>query len=598
MKATITTLFLTLLVGLNAQTERYISETPIVGLNQLDSIVKNYTIFFTGENHTYTKENNHIELEMLKYLNKQVNVQHFIIELGYARGYMLNAYINDDTSYFKCLRATTATKYIELYKALRTLNQSLPIEKRIQVHGVDVERFTDDAPILLSALLPKNTEVPKAIEFEIEVLKTFAEYAMTHYNKYSYATDEPYNNIYSYSYYNDKWTIDSIINQYKAKRLNYETYLGANYATFEKVMNSLVELRKWQGYAQLPHQIVFRERSIYDNISLLMKQYPEGKFYGQFGRCHTGFGTDNTCNWYKLNSTAIRLNEGIAKGKTLSIGLFYNVDKKSVFENSQIDEELKSYLLTECSGTSILTKVASSDTFLIKQFPYILYNNPCGKGKSSSNKSISNNSVEDVFEWATLLDFGYGQSKYNFGRINQNMKLPGKGFNNLVESISLGYSYSDFGNYNVGRLDVHITQKSILNNTHFTLSGYNIMEGYGYCPHISNRFTIAFYGLLAYNRMTLLIEDDSVTQSAVVGFSPIKRHKFRNDAISVGAGIDFRFAITQTFSLFARSRYLIDLSKRYWNNTSGGYGMIDANSPPFSHSNANVQVGFSINVGY
>ncbi len=600
MKPITTIFFLVFIFCVNAQSNRYISETPIYGLNQLDSIVKNYTVFFTGENHTFTKENNQIELEMLKYLNKQVNLQHFIIELGYARGYMLNAYINNDTTYFDCLRHTTSPKYIELYQAMRKLNLSLPIEKRIQVHGVDVERFTDDGPILLNELLPKNVEAPKTIEFDLEVLKTYAEYAKNKYFSYSSRTEEPaYNNISYYSSgFNEKGSIDSIISQYYLHQADYKLHLASNYEVFDKVILSLTELRKWQNFSQLPHQTIYRERMIYNNISQLILKYPDGKFFGQFGRCHTGFETDNACNWYQLNSTAIRLNEGIAKGKTLSIGIFYNTDKKSTYQNGLLDNELNKYLVPECSGNSTLSKVALTDTSLIKHFPYILYNNPCGNGKLKSTKNLALKREDDIYEWATLLDFGYGQSFYNFDRVNKNMKLPGNGFNTLIQSVSFGYTYSDFGNYNIGRYDQHITQKITQNNINYSLSGYDIMEGYGYRPHISKRFSIGFYGLLSYSRMAILVEDDSSAYVPVIGFSSIKRYKFTNDALAIGAGIDFRYAITHTLGLFVRGRYLTDLSKKYWHNTGGGYGdLIDANSPKFSHNNANIQVGFSINIG-
>ncbi|NQW43292.1 MAG: hypothetical protein HQ463_07670 [Bacteroidetes bacterium] len=153
-----------------------IPDIPILGLNKLDSIVNNYTVFFTGENHSYANQNSNIELKILKYLNEKAGVRNLLIELGFSRGYMLNKYINDDTSYFKNMEGTTATKYLNLYKKLRTYNLSLPLEKRIKFHGIDLERFADDGPVLLNRLIPKDKAVPKAIDFQIEVLKSYAYY--------------------------------------------------------------------------------------------------------------------------------------------------------------------------------------------------------------------------------------------------------------------------------------------------------------------------------------------------------------------------------------------------------------------------------------
>ena len=596
MKATITALLLSLTFLLNAQTEKFISETPLDGLEQLDSIVKNYTVFFTGENHTYTFENNNIELEMLFYLNKKVNLQHFIIELGFSRGYILNAYINNDTSYYYSLKRTTANKFMDFYEGLREYNMSLPIDKRIQVHGVDVERFTDDGPILLEKLLPPDSvPVPKPLEFQIEVIRSFANYATNKYFTVTDREDDIYEQFGS-SYFMDQPTIDTILANYAHNKADYKNYLDSNFEIFDKVMQSLVELRKWQEYNRMPHQSIYRERKIYENITALLQQYPEGKFYGQFGRCHTEFDVDYNCKWYNVNSTALRLNEGSAKGKTLNIGIFYNSERNRLSSYENFEAELLKHMPSQCSNTTSLIKVPSTDTALIKHFPLILYNNPCNKSKS--NRHDNDAYEEDIFEWATLLDFGYGQSYYNFDQLNRGMQLGNNGFKSLVQSITLGYTYTDFGNYNMGRYDQHINQKININNLHYTLSGFDLMEGFGYQPHIGNRAAIGFYGILAYSRMVLLVEDDSAQLVSVTGFSPIKKYQFTNDAISAGVGIDVRVALSHTFGFFARGRYLFDLSKRYWNISSGGYGVMDPNSPQQSHTNANLQVGFSINLAY
>jgi hypothetical protein len=595
MKATITALLFSLTFLLNAQTEKYISDLPFSGLTQLDSIAKNYSVFFTGENHTYAKENCNIELEMLRYLNNQVGLQHFIIELGFSRGYILNAYINNDTSYYYSLRRTTAYNYMAFYQALRTYNMSLPIEKRIQVHGVDIERFTDDGPILLDKLLPPDSvPVPKVLEFQIEVIKSFAYYATNKYYSEMDREGEDYDRYYGTSHFRDQPTIDTILSNYAQNKSDYKNYLDSNFTVFDKVMQSLVELRKWQEYYRMPHQSIYRERKIYENVTALLQQYPEGKFYGQFGRCHTGFDVDYNCKWSNINSTALRLHEGSAKGKTLNIGIFYNTERNRLSSYEYFEVELLKHMPSQCSNTNTLIKVPSTDSALSKHFPFILYNNPCNKTKG--NRYGDDAYDEDIFEWATLLDFAYGQSFYNFDQLNRGLQLGGNGFKSMVQSISFGYTYTDFGNYNIGRYDQHLTQKININNLHYTLSGFDLMEGYGYQPHIGNRAAIGIYGIVAYSRMALLVEDDSAKMVAVNGFSPIKKYQFTNDAVSAGVGIDLRVALSHTFGFFARGRYLVDFSKKYWNISSAGLGVMDSNSPQFSHTNANLQIGLSINV--
>ncbi|MFM6984948.1 MAG: hypothetical protein ACKOXF_12495 [Chitinophagaceae bacterium] len=76
------------------------ADINIAQLNQLDSVDKSVRVFLGGENHNYWSENNLIELKMIKHLHKTRGVRNLVIELGYARGYLLDRYINDDSTYY------------------------------------------------------------------------------------------------------------------------------------------------------------------------------------------------------------------------------------------------------------------------------------------------------------------------------------------------------------------------------------------------------------------------------------------------------------------------------------------------------------------
>ncbi|MES2618632.1 MAG: hypothetical protein V4613_12190 [Bacteroidota bacterium] len=599
MKLVFTYLLLIFTIKAGAQplnATSYISGTPFKGLEQLDSVVNNYTIFFTGENHNYKKENANIQLRMLAYLNKQANVRNYILELGYARGYMLNAYINNDTTYYASLKATTSKSYLELYKALKKMNDELPENKKIAVQGVDVERFPDDGPMLLASLIPKNTEIPEAIAFDVEVLKSYANYSSVKYDSYT-TYESTYtigsNSFYSYGF-NNAETIDSIVESYKLKKPYYMELLKDKFALFDKIFQSIMEYRKWTNYAQLPHQTIYRERMIYDNIAKQITEHPDEKFYGQFGRCHTSLSLINKdCNWYEVKPTAMRLNEGIGKGKTMTIGIFYNEDKTDTYEDFATTEILKKYIDIPCTNENVLMSINREDTLLSQHFSYILANSICSKDKTKYTKK-SNYDYDDYHEWAVALDFGYGQSFFNFDKLNKDLKFTDKGFKQPVQQFSIGYTYMDFGNYNFGRYEQHLTQKTTLNGLNYTLSGYSAMEGYGYSPHISKHFTIGAYGILGFQRFSMMIENDSAAYSPSPGFSPIKRYKYINNAVSVGIGLDLRLAFSPSLGIFVRGRYLADISRKYWRNTMGSYGILDSNSPPTSLANYSLQAGLSI----
>ncbi len=576
---------------LQAQTAElyYVSKTPFKGLEQLDSIAKDYTIFFTGENHNYAIENNNIQLKMLSYLNKTAGVQHYIIELGYARGYMLNAYINNDTAFYPELQATTATPYLAFYKALRALNNGLPLEKKIQVHGVDVERFADDAPILLGKLLPKNRPVPNEIEFEIEVIKSYADFSKNRYNYDRYYGYDGYQSDYEYYGFQDMTTIDTILKSYEYNKPYFKTYLKDSFPIYDKVFQSLAEYRKWQNYTQMPHQSIYRERVIYNNIAHLIKQDSNAKFYGEFGRCHTGLrAADVQCNWFNVSPTVKRLNEGIAKGKTLNIGIFYNTDRWEEFENDSINDVLKKYTGITCSDENILVKIKPSDSLFGQYFPFILVNNTCSDWKGNRKKSYH--------DMAEMIDFGYGQSHFDFSKFNQKMQFINSGFNDILTNYNITYAGCDDGFYRFCRFEQNTSQRISQNNIRYKLKGYNTQWGFGYQPRISTHFNIGISGIFAFQRFSLLMTNDSIGSATVPGFSAIKKYKYVNNAFSTGIGIDFRIALTPWLGIFVRGRYLVDLSLKTWRNKAGGYGYLDKASPPLSLTNYSIQTGITFMV--
>ncbi len=59
--------------------------------SMLDSVVKDYSVFFTGENHNFRTSNYKLQLKMLKYLNKNCGVRHLFLEFGVSRGWLVNS---------------------------------------------------------------------------------------------------------------------------------------------------------------------------------------------------------------------------------------------------------------------------------------------------------------------------------------------------------------------------------------------------------------------------------------------------------------------------------------------------------------------------
>lgn len=560
---------------------KLVSDLPVDNLHLLDTIAGKYKVFFTGENHMFADENSNINLKMLKYLNEKTGVRNLILELGFSRGYMLNRYINGDTGYYDLLSNTTSLSYLEYYRELRKLNESLDSSRRITVHGVDVERFADDGPVLLYNLLPDSAEPPASISFSVEVIRSYGSYSMKgiRNTNYDFVTDD---NI-PYSYYSgfyDAKTIDTMIADYRLHRNDFMLYLGDSFALFDNVFTSIIEYRRYMNYAGMPHQYIYRERKMYENMTQLLTSNPSEKYYGQFGRCHVSRAhMDEACNWYAFSSIARRLNEGVAKDQVLSIGIFYN--EKGVksflrfdrnFEKG-IEEEIKKYKPEKCSNSNLLYKVADTDTALLRYYQYIIYNNNCAPGKD----------VEaNVFLSSTTMDFGYGSATFDLKNLNAAIAPNLQGFSPDMMFYTLGFSVSSYGFYQNMSFRGYSGGKIINGPVTYNLKGYTILQGFGYMPNLSRRLALGLYVNYGFSRMSLNVQNDTSSVAISNGFSNVNQLKYINNGIVLGGGADLRFAITSWFGLFARTNYLVDVSNKRWRQPWGMGNTLDKSSPPTS----------------
>jgi hypothetical protein len=582
-----------------------ISDLPFDNLNVLDDELSSYQVFFTGENHYYTSQNTNIQLKMLEYLNKKGGVRNLILELGYSRGYMLNKYINDDSSYYDLMKYTTSSYFLEMYKELRKLNQELVPENRITVHGVDVERFADDGPILLTKLLPGNKTVPASIGFSVDVIRSYGAYCTKRYKSMA-DLDEKEKKRESYYYFPqdegfyDGKTIDTMVMDYLANKAVFQSYLGEGFALFDRVFTSMIEYRKYMGYANMPQQYVYRERKMYDILSALILQHPDEKYYGQFGRCHISQTQLNSeCDWWDFSSVAKRLNEGSAQDKVLSIGIFYNEKKMNkyftlehYFDDAHTSEELKKYLDIPCSNSNKVFRVDRKDTGLVKHYQYIIYNNSCESKKTKS--MYGDNRVDDFHNSAFMLDFGRGMAQYDFSSLNTAIASNAKGLDELITFNSIGWSYNNEGFYGQVNYRWLKSVKAQEPSIAYSLGGYSLTESLGYMPHISRRFTFGVYASFGINKLSLNIRNDSATLPISPGFSKVDQLKYVNSGFVLGGGLDLRFALTRWLGVYARGNYLFDVSKKYWKQSVGHHNIMDRNSPKTSVGYYGLNLGLSL----
>lgn len=573
------------------------SEINIINLNLLDSVNTSTRVFMGGENHTYWSENNAIELRLLKFLHKTKGVRNLVIELGYARGYLLDRYINDDSTFYKLLDNNTAYQFLHYYQELRTFNQSLPKDQRIHVFGVDVERFPDDAPILLSHLLKKEEKLPESLEFLTEVIHSYAAYSKDRYSNY-YFQDEDEDKEIDNGYYIDDNTfmdnkvIDSLLTEYQVLKYAIHQYLGADSLVFKTTIQSMHDYRTYLKYSRMPHQYIFRERYMFKNMMHLLQKDTNSKYYGQFGRCHISQKKlEGECDWWDNSALAKRLNETQYKNQITSIGFFYkdysgSLDYRTNFNDYDLSMAVQYYFDTANEDYKLI-KIQATDSLLSPLYQYILLVNAC----ESNCDGVNYKNYHDFI----ALDINYGQAQYNFNALNTALTSDTiSGFNSIVKYYNFTMFSSTDKYVNVFDLRVMQPQKISNGSIHYTLNGYSILEGIGFNPGFSKYLAISPYLLLGYARTTLKIENDSFKNAISPAFTRVNKLRYANSAFTAGLGLDLRINFSKIIGLNLKGQVLSDPSQKYWRRVEGSSNPVDKSSPKTSMFNYGLSAGLSI----
>lgn len=586
MRFTLFSYFLFRILAAAAQNDYYFygaNDTipPIGNITILDTVISKNRVFISGENHEETKVNIEIELSLMKYLNEKGNVRNMILELGYSRGYMLDKYINGDSSYFNLLIATTSYRYLRFYRNLRTYNQSLPPDRRIRVHGIDVERFPDDAPVLLDKLLPAGKPVPEQIAFTVESIRSYARYYFLGIN-HRIGTELPddedgvHNNYYWYYYkqFKDGKVIDTLLEEYKRNRNDFMTFLGGDSAVFDKIIQSMKDFRLYTSYKSMPQEYIFRERLMFANLKELLDQNPEEKYFGQFGRCHISLKEiDYECEWWAFSSLVKRLNESEYKDQVLNIALFYKDnfdDLRGWNKEDRSYDELYKYLYDATPGDYNLYKVNSQDSLLFTRYRYLI---TCHSGFSQKRKkNYFSNSLS--FNLSSAFQF------HNLKNLNKALFRDYEGFASTIQSYSMSFSNSA---EDVFFMDFGFTfipaQHNRDSSFGYALNGYSIYERYGATLTVGKRWAFIPAAYFGFSRMKLSISNDSSRSVFSPGFSEFKKVSYKNPGFLAGPTLEIRYAISPYFALSLQGSYIFDISEPYWKRSNGFIGIKDKKSP-------------------
>lgn len=547
-----------------------------------------YSVYFTGENHTYAAYNTKLQLKLLKYLHQEQNVKHFIFEQSPGLSYIINKIVLDDkTTHLHYLRDMFFDPFYEMVKDLRKYNDTLLPENKIQVHGIDIERFPSFSVYALNEIIDTLDKSIKGGEV-FEQIKALATSDFKNSGPAAFYS-EPEVVGFGFGQVSAWESLSSILEGANEHRDSLVTMLGADSTIFYSIIESLEIGHEWyiteqRGDVKSP---IIRERFMADEFERVYSADMESKYYGQFGRCHLHKDQDaGRCYDYYMNSIANRINDvhPSLENQVLVIPIFYGGLRdfdKDVISSLDLDARF-----TDTKESFIIDLAYKKGDHSIVGFyntlPFIII---CNGSKDEENYYDydwdSNLSEYHVGAWLGYTYFNK-MSKLNSVLIND-------GFSPFETQI-LTYSISAdfFAPYEGGVSYSYTYFPEVSNGDRFDLRGYKIAMGSSY--PIGGRWILGAIGLdVAYGQMKLIETQEASTPPNIIQIDNLNKTVYKNDIFTLDPNLQLRLTLP-IISLNAKVGYALDVSGKYWK--------LDGKAKNFtktSFSAPYVQVGASFN---
>jgi len=552
--------------------------------------LEKYKVFFTGENHQFGAVNSMLEYKILAYLNKTQNVNHFLFEQGPAIGYVMTGIVMDNNTRYKSfLKDKYSPHFYELIMDIKRLNTKIDSASRIKVHGIDVERFPAFSIFALN-------DIVDSLSIDNETGLIYESIQALVSSEFLDATpDEIYNkggegvNLTGDKV--DAWkTFETIISESEKHADLLRVELGDKYEIYSQIIESVSKGQEWfiserEGSLAAP---VIRERYMYRQFTKVYSEYPNSKFYGQFGRCHLHADKKaKRCYSHDLKSIANRINtssDSTLFGTVLAIPVYYKNGQsfdertiKSLKLDSRFEEDDKVYLidLDYLNGDNPLIGFGG-------ELPYAILNT---YEKSNNLKNY------DFGLKLTEYHLGvyYGRSFFNnLEKLNFELEKIGvPGFTNKFETYTFVFDYIVMNETGVHLGFNYIP--AVSNNDRFILKGYSFIYGGNY--PFGNEFFMTAIGVnMSYGNMTLLEQGKDGALPNLIQQSGNNLTVYTNDIFTLDPNLDFRITLP-VISINARIGYSFDLSGKYWK--------LDGKMKDFTQTSFSapyIQVGLSLNL--
>lgn len=299
------------------------------GFQVLDSGVNGKQLIIAGEVSQYPGFNSKLEFKLLKYLNQKQHVRNYLLEIGQAKAYLVNQYINTtDTGVERLLKSVTTLKYMKLYKSLRKLNKSLPDSMKIRVFGVDKEMYSGLPLVRVAQLMPEDS-IPDELRIPVEALEGAAKFIISK-GLESYEREKKgiadYDYFYNPSTFSVRESLDEFLKVYDSLVPQFKEWLGPKFNEVQEAVGWMKENKEWQKYSYSAMQFGLREEHIFNRINDLIKAMPGEKFFGQFELCRVSYSVlPKGCDFYDFSGVVNKLvhNPASQCKSLVNIGIFY-----------------------------------------------------------------------------------------------------------------------------------------------------------------------------------------------------------------------------------------------------------------------------------
>jgi len=521
-----------------------------------------YSVYFTGENHMFLEFNAQFQFKLLKYLHQEQGVNHFLLEQSPGLTYIMNkVVINDKTTHMHYLSDVLFDPFHELVSKIHDYNKALPDSSKIQIHGIDIERFPGFSVYALNLMVD-------TLNANFEGGEVFEQIKALNSSEYKNAgADVFYSNpqtdfAFGFGQVNGYESLQSIINSAEAHHEAIAPVLGADSSLFFSMIESMKVGQEWylteqNGDVKSP---IIRERYMAREFERVYLQDPDSKFYGQFGRCHLHKDQRaKGCYDYYMNSIANRINElnPSLKNEVLVIPVFYTKSKEfdeDIIESLALEEQ---YLIGD--DTYIIDLAYKKGDHSIVGFynvlPFLIISN-AEKSEKIFYGYDWNTYVEEYHLGASI-GYTYFRKLNNLNAVLTSNGIP------TFDRQALTYSfYADYfllGNRGTSFGFNYYPEFD--NGDRLRMNGFLVTSGSSY--PFGNRYLMGAVGLDFGYGIMKMTETQVAGDPNLIQIEGVNETVYRNDIFMIDPNLQFRITLP-VISLNAKAGYAFDVSGKYW----------------------------------